>query len=184
MPINFFVEAHKTTSSAVKFGLCDDAPPATNPAYIDENNNAKWIGIVNNTKSIEVSFHPIDYCVDIRRADNQQAKRCDGLLKYGNNIHFIELKDRMDIDTYTTSSGKIVLSWLDKGIEQLKETIEHFIIHHNQADYSFQDCYVCNKQVFRKSTATHIAQFKNDTKVILGGNGLILCPNKTVNFNS
>jgi hypothetical protein len=37
MPINFFVEEAKTTSSYLKFGLCDDPPPAQNPAYIDEN---------------------------------------------------------------------------------------------------------------------------------------------------
>ena len=183
MPIDFFVEAHKTSSSAVKFGLCDDAPPAANPAYIDEINKTEWIGIVNNPKSIGVSFHPIDHCVDLRRANGGQAQRCDGLLKYGNNnIHFIELKDRMDIDTHTTSSGKIVLSWLEKGIEQLKETIKQFIAYNDQTSYSFQDCYVCNKQVFRKFATTHIARFKNDTGAMLGGCGLILCPNKNVNL--
>jgi len=180
---NFFTEAHKTTSNVVNFGLCDDAPPAANPAYISEVNNTEWIGIVNNINSIEVSFYPIDHCVDLRRADNQQSKRCDGMLKYGNNIHFVELKDRQDIATYTTRTGVIIMSWLDKGMEQLKETIMHFIVHHNQADFVFKDCYVCNKQVFRKSAATHIAKFKNDTKAILGGNGLILCLNKTININ-
>lgn len=184
MATDFFSDAQKTTSRAVQFGLCDDAPPATNPAYIDEGNSAQWIGILNNRSATEVSFYPIDRCVDLRRANNEPSKRCDGLLKYGNRIHFVELKDRRDMDTYTTRSGEIRESWLDKGIEQLRETIAHFILHHNKDDYSFQDCYVCNKQVFRRSARTHMVQFKNDTKEILGGRGLILCVNKTIDIQT
>ena len=54
MPIDFFENKCKSTSNKIEFGLCDDPPPAENPAYIDENDVSKWIGIVkNNTNKVK-----------------------------------------------------------------------------------------------------------------------------------
>lgn len=173
MAIDFFADANKTTSNRSDFGLCDDAPPSTNPAYIDEINNTEWIGLVQNKRKIQISFYPVDHCVDIRRANNEQSKRCDGILRHDDNIYFIELKDR------TTSNQK----WIKQGRKQLTETLENFINHHNPNNYSFQDCYICNKQQpFRVSTTNQIAKFKNDTQKILNGSGLILNTNRKIDI--
>ena len=107
-------------------------------------------------------------------------KRCDGILKYDNNIHFVELKNRYDIPTYTNNMGQIVSSWYDKGFEQLIESISQFILHHNKTEYIFGDCYICNKQVFRRSSMVKVANFKNITALILENDGLILRMSNTI----
>lgn len=61
MPINFFDVGCKTKSNKTEFGLCDDPPPA----YIDENNNSKWIAFVSNPENKDVDFYAIDHCINI-----------------------------------------------------------------------------------------------------------------------
>lgn len=183
MAVNFFDSTNMTSSSAKKFGLCDDAPPATNPAYINETDNNKWIGVVNNSSEIEIHFHSVDHSVILLRTDGNMSKRCDGMLCCNTNeIRFVELKDRLDNTTITLSNGKIKLSWYDKGMEQILETIKHFVTHHPKDDFQFKDCYVCNKQVFRKLVNSKAAEFKNQTKLIIDGNGLIINFHKEIDI--
>jgi len=91
MPIDYFSNC-RTNSGKEKFGLCDDQPPLSNPAYIDEDNSTKWIGIVKNSEQKEINFNAIDNCIDIRRADNTMDSRCDGVLSYEDKLIFTELK--------------------------------------------------------------------------------------------
>ncbi len=94
MSINFSEETCQTISNRKLFGLCDDPPPISNPAYIDELNGANWIAVVVNEYLYHVTFTAIDNCIEINRIDGKQAKRCDGVLTYDSTVIFVELKER------------------------------------------------------------------------------------------
>lgn len=157
MSINFFEPLGKTSSTNITFGLCDDAPPATSPAYIDEVDESKWIGHVTNLASIAVDFYAIDHCIDIRRPNGEMESRCDGMLHYDNKLAFVELKDR-------ASQG-----WLAKAREQLAITTNIFKENHDSSTYDKVDAYVCNKQrpLFSTNYKIAIQQFKDNTGLIL-----------------
>lgn len=158
MPINYFSDC-KTESTNKEFGLCDDQPPQSNPAYIDEVNHAKWIGIVKNPLEHKVCFNAIDNCIDIRRNDNSMDSRCDGVLSYENDLIFVELKER--------EGGQ----WLKKGREQLTATINRFKQECDITKFSSVKGYVCNslRPQAHFGQATNIQQFKDDTGFTLVG---------------
>lgn len=157
MPINFFDSACRTFSNSTKFGLCDDPPPATNPAYIDEADITKWIVEVQNNTGIQVEFYAIDHCVVILKPNGQTESRCDGMLHYGKNLTFVELKDR-------NHSG-----WLAKGREQLTKTIETFKNNHDVNMFNLKEGYVCNKQrpLAIRGNSNEFQKFKDDTGLLL-----------------
>lgn len=157
MPIDFFEGKCKTDSSKNKFGLCDDPPPAENSAYINEDDQAKWVATVNNENNKEISFYAIDHCVTILRPNGDRESKCDGILRFDNNLIFVELKDR-------SSKG-----WLTKGREQLTTTIEKFSENYNISSYTKAEAYVCNKQRPMANTGNKelIQRFKDDTGLIL-----------------
>lgn len=157
MPINFFTVGCKTESNENTFGLCDNPPPAVDPAYIDEANSFNWIAEVSNPHNINVDFFAVDHCVEVLRANGQWACRCDGILLYNNKLSFIELKDR-------GSSG-----WISGGRGQLTETVSYFIANHNITAYTAVDARICNKQrpLAVVSSATEIQKFKDDTGLLL-----------------
>jgi hypothetical protein len=159
MPINFFEEACKTSSSLLYFGLCDDPPPATSPAYIKEEEvePKNWIATVFNGAEKEVAFYAIDHCIEILRPNGDLESRCDGLIHFENKLKFVELKDR-------ASSG-----WLKKGREQLTTTINIFSANHSINAYDEVEAYVSNKQkpLANTGNSVQIQQFKDDTTLIL-----------------
>ena len=158
MSIDYFSDC-KTETKKIIFGLCDDQPPQSNPAYIDEGNHIKWIGIVNNPLEKDVCFNAIDNCIDIRRNDNSMDSRCDGVLSYQNNLIFVELKER--------EGGQ----WLKKGREQLTATINRFKQESDITKFSSVKGYVCNslRPQAHFGQATNIQQFKDDTGFTLVG---------------
>jgi len=158
MPIDYFSNC-KTNSNKDKFGLCDDQPPLSNPAYIDENDSTKWIGIVHNPHLKEINFNAIDNCIDIRRDDNKMDSRCDGVLSYDNNLIFTELKER--------EGGQ----WLKKGREQLTATIKRFKQEVDTNRFSSIKGYVCNnlRPQAHSGQAVNIQRFKDDTGYNLYG---------------
>lgn len=171
MPIDFF--AHPCTNGNGKcnthsfpclasstkslFGLCDDPPPAENPAYLDENNPTNWIAEVSNPNSKEIKFKAVDNCVTILRPNNQQESRCDGFLIDGSNVIFVELKNR-------ASSG-----WVSKGRDQLTITIDKFRQNYTTAQYQMTKAYVANKQrpLAVTNISSQVQQFFNDTGLLL-----------------
>lgn len=158
MPINFFKQACKTQSDKTTFGLCDDPPPAKDPAYIDENNPSEWIATINNPTNIRVDFYAIDHCVKILKPNNKdEESRCDGLLHHTNDLTFVELKDR-------ASSG-----WLTKGRGQLTTTIAVFSAHYDITVFNKVEAYVANKQrpLANTSMSNEIQKFKDDTGLTL-----------------
>ena len=158
MKINFSDAGCQTTSSRKKFGLCDDPPPKSSPAYIDELDGAKWIAVVVNDERHEVTFTSIDNCIPITKPDGRRAKRCDGVLMHGSSVIFIELKAR--------ASGS---DWVKEGEKQLRETICHFEQEEETSQYSKKKAYVANSErpKFRASQTRRMEQFFNDTGYIL-----------------
>lgn len=157
MPVDFFNNPQKMISAKPRFGLCDDVAlincPKT-PAYIDESSEEKWTAVVSNTHLETATFYPIDNCIEIRRPNGEMDNRCDGLLKYNNNLIFVELKDRC-------STHK----WIADGLKQLKITINNFKAHHNANAFASISAQLCNKQRPRAVVACNIAvnQFKDET---------------------
>jgi hypothetical protein len=79
----FFAKSkHKQVSASSEFGLCDDPPPAKEPAYINETDKTKWIAIISNSRSQEITFTAIDNCpeYDFRKENGEKDKRCDGVI--------------------------------------------------------------------------------------------------------
>ena len=155
MPIDFFTEACKSISNKKTFGLCDDPPPAITPAYIDENNADKWIGIVDNRNEHTIYFYAIDHCIEILRTDGKMESRCDGLLCCGKRLIFVELKSRR----------KKGSAWLKDGCGQLKTTIDIFKHHVDQSRFTRIDAYVCNnfKPLANQGHSVQIQKFKDET---------------------
>lgn len=163
MPIDFFINSCKTHSNKIEFGLCDDPPPASNPAYIDEDDNSKWIGVVKNNNNKEVEFIAIDACIDIRKPDGNLESRCDGLLSFENNLIFVELKFR--------EGGQ----WLKKGREQLTITVNNFKMNYNILDYNNVHGNVCNslRPLSHSGHAANIQQFFDETNLVLKSDNII-----------
>ena len=163
MPIDFFINSCKTHSNKIEFGLCDDPPPASNPAYIDEDDNSKWIGVVKNNNNKEVEFIAIDACIDIRKPDGNLESRCDGLLSFENNLIFVELKFR--------EGGQ----WLKKGRKQLTITVNNFKMNYNILDYNNVHGNVCNslRPLSHSGHAANIQQFFDETNLVLKSDNII-----------
>lgn len=163
MPIDFFKPSCKTESDSNEFGLCDDPPPITEPAYIDENDSSKWIAIIKNSEQKTVRFYAIDNCVSILKPDGNMESRCDGLLLYSNNLIFVELKSR--------KGGQ----WLKKGRIQLTTIVKIFQSENDITDYDKAEAYVCNnlRPISHIGQASNIQKFKDETGLILKGKNTI-----------
>ena len=154
--IDFFQDKCKTSSSKTTFGLCDDPPPAENPAYIDEANGENWIATVLNTYRLMIDFFAIDNCVDFpNRTDNTQPQRCDGVLIFEDNIAFVELKSRVNRSS----------TWVSKAQDQLTETIQHFNLHPGNSVFENRRAYIANGEhpQARRGQASRIEEFALDT---------------------
>lgn len=155
MKIDFFNAPCKSSSNKKTFGLCDDPPPAKNPAYIDENNGESWIAVVENHYGQEINFMAIDNCITIKRVDNTDAKKCDGMLHFEDTVIFVELKDRK-------GNPK---DWKDEAEEQLKETISFFEKEIEAKNFKNKKAYICNKAVPKENTKSQVRmdKFFNET---------------------
>ena len=69
MIVDFFNSQCQSLTTKKIFGLCDEEENEE-PAYIDEQNGAKWIAVVDNDELKEVHFIAIDYCIKIWRDDD------------------------------------------------------------------------------------------------------------------
>lgn len=157
--MNFLEENCQTFSSKKIFGLCDPPAPSTEPAYIDEENGAEWIGVVVNEYRYDVTFTAIDHCIDVLTSDGMSAKRCDGVLTYNDAAIFVELKDRS-----TGGTG-----WVKEAEQQLLSSIHHFERTPNAAQYREKRAYIANssRPKFRSSQAQRMEKFRNETGYIL-----------------
>ncbi len=155
---DYFKNENKQSTKITEFGLCDDNDKK--PAYINADNKGKWIGIIENNQGLEIAFYPVDNCIVVKRKDDSNARRCEGILSYDNirNIIFVELKDR-----------KLVPSeWIKDADEQIKETMLFFFENHSKNEFEKVRAWICNKQLTNQNYWQQIKQFKKDT------NGMVL----------
>jgi len=159
MKIEFFNNISETSSQKKKFGLCDKQPPVKEPAYIDEKNGSDWIAIVLNDDGKSINFNAIDNCVEIKRADGKDSKRCDGVLSFETTVIFVELKQRI-------SKGN---SWIKDAEEQLRETISNFEKQEEAENFEFKKAYIANSEFpkFRSSQINRMDRFYKETDYIL-----------------
>ena len=159
MSINFFEVGCQTSSSRKVFGLCDDPPPAANPAYIDEADGAKWIAVVENEDLHDVTFTAIDHCIVIVRPDGKPAKKCDGALSFNSTIIFVELKQQ---DTNRKE-------WIKEGEMQLRTTIDYFEREDVAEDFENKQAFIANsdRPKFMETQAGRMNQFIIDTGYVL-----------------
>jgi hypothetical protein len=159
MRINFKAVDCQTSSNKKLFGLCDDPPPATSPAYIDEEDGARWIAVVENEYLYSVIFTAIDNCIEIRRDDGKMDKRCDGVLTYGTNVIFVELKVR----------GALGSAWVKDAEMQLKTTISYFEKTEDAEEYLHKKAYIANSEhpKFKASQTSRMDKFFDDTGYVL-----------------
>lgn len=156
MGIDFFNTQCKSSSNKKIFGLCDDPPPAENPAYIDEDNGENWIAVVENHYEQEINFVAIDNCILIKRENGEPSKRCDGMLYFEDTVIFVELKDRKGTPK----------DWKEDAENQLKETISFFEKQNEAKNFKNKKAYICNKTVPKANTKNQarMDKFFADTK--------------------
>lgn len=165
MSVNFNESNCQTNSSIKTFGLCDDPPPANNPAYIDEANGANWIAVVENESQQQITFTAIDNCIEILKQDGKMKQRCDGMLTYNATVIFVELKDR-------NAQGN---AWVEDAIPQLKSSIETFEDSDMADNFKKKLAYVSNKQhpKFKSTQQRRMDAFYDDTNYVLRIQGRI-----------
>ena len=156
MAIDFFNNQCQQVSSEKIFGLCDEEG-TQKPAYIDVNNQDKWIAEIENEEQKEVYFIAIDNCIEIWRDDDptKMEKRCDSMLGYdGNNLIFVELKDR---------KLRNASDFIKEAALQLVATINHFKKSCNIADYNIKAAYIANKKKIHRSYVERMEEFQQET---------------------
>jgi hypothetical protein len=136
MSINFFEADCRTVTNAQRFGICDDEDiNVKTPAYINTDNESKWIAVVLNNTSQEILFTAIDNCIDIFRENGEMESRCDVMLTCSDSLILVELKNKN-------------ADWLSSGIDQIEATLIRLIENHEAFYYSFKKrkAYVANKR--------------------------------------
>jgi hypothetical protein len=112
------------------FGVCDDKNGEI--AYIDRDDQNKWIAIIKNKRKINLVFTAIDKGV-IKDNEELGRGRCDGMFTSNEHICFIELKNQCK-------------DWKSDAVEQLESTIQFFIANHNITIYRHKKAFACNKK--------------------------------------
>ena len=158
MEIDFLNSQCQSVSNKKRFGLCDEQDNKEH-AYLDEQNGAKWIAVVENEELKKIHFIAIDNCIDIWRDEKKKEmdKRCDGMLWYETSIVFVELKDRV--------SKKNRNAWVKDGEKQLKRTIEYFEKTEQSNRFTEKRAYIANKAhpTFKESQIQRMKSFKEET---------------------
>ena len=156
---NFMDAGCQTHSSRKKFGLCDDPPPAKNPAYIDEANGAKWIAVVINEYDYHCTFTAVDNCIDVRKPSGKPDKRCEGILSYNDTVIFVELKQR----------GALGSDWVKTAAEQIRVTIDHFERTDLAENFTEKKAYIANSEhpKFKESQIDRMEKFVRETGYVL-----------------
>jgi hypothetical protein len=160
MKIDFKVAKCQTYSNKKIFGLCDEPAPAKTPAYIDENDGAKWIAVVENDYCFSVTFTAIDNCIVINSTNGKLDKRCDGVLTFNSNVIFVELKKQR---------AKKNDDWIKDAENQLKSTINHFELSDDAATFKVKEAYIANSEhpKFKHSQTSRMEQFYAATGYVL-----------------
>lgn len=155
--IDFFPVEHCAVSSKRTFGICDTTPQL--PAFLDEEHGENWIAVIDNFYRHEISFIPIDNCIEIRRVDGTMDNRCDGMLYQGSTIVFVELKERR---------GR-ANDWINEGEHQLRVTIGYFEQTPESEQFVTKRACIANrnKPVFTRGQNSRMQKFYIETGYVL-----------------
>lgn len=156
--VDFFDPSHITepVQKAREFGINDGNPHATSDrdkwAYTTTDGDpCKWNAHVTNEKEIELQFVPLDHNIP-------EEHLCDGVLytKGKERVIFIELK-----------SGE--KRWIQKGIEQLKNTLSYLDEDFINSEERVVMAYLCNSSHphFAFSHRKEMQEFRNSERVRL-----------------
>lgn len=113
-----------------RFGLCDDQN--STPAYVNIDDQAKWVATVENPSLRDITFTAIDKCV-IQDGDEPARGRCDGMLTSSDLLYLVELKDQRS-------------HWQHAAIDQLESTIQFLRDAHDLSRFRHKKAYACNKR--------------------------------------
>ena len=106
------------------------------PAYTTIDENMKWNATIVNSDGCMFQFVPIDYNIIIYKNNGvDKEKSCDGMLLVDEKrmIAFIELKDRRHGANASA-------------IEQLANTIRHFLLENVYTDFKIRRAYIANSE--------------------------------------
>ena len=129
--MNFFdADCQEVVPDEALFGICDDQYGLK--AYINTDDQTKWVAIVENNRNKNLIFTAIDKCV-IKDEEEPDRGRCDGMLTSDEHLFFVELKDEAK-------------GWIPAAIKQLESTVKFFIEHHDISVYKHKKAFACNKK--------------------------------------
>ncbi len=128
MKIDFFGQSCNENLNDHRFGIIDPRPAET--SRVDEG---RWLITVENPQRKEIEFVAIDKCFQLRDAAGNEVSLCECLLRYQNNIDFVELKDR---DKH----------WFEGGISQIISTVGIFVNYHDLKQFKRIRAFVGNKR--------------------------------------
>lgn len=146
-------------TQARRFGICDDKP--NERAYVDgnKNNGDKWMAVVQNDNRKKVIFTALDHCIEIRKANGNMEKRCEGVITYDDTIIFIEIKERTG-DAQT---------WVKDADKQLRNSISLITSKINLDRYSIKKASITNRLRTRSKEkhSVRMKKFLEETGYIL-----------------
>ncbi len=158
MSVTFDRNTWPYTSSKESFGLCDKPAPSTAPAYLDENNGADWIAVIDNYYKETAYFTGVDNQIPLRNPSGLMDSRCDGVLSYNDVIIFVELKQRAQLGS----------AWIIEAEKQLRSTIIHFEKSQDAVNYKVKKAYAANSEhpKLRTNQFQRMENFFNETGYI------------------
>lgn len=151
--INFFDNSYCLEGSRlqVEFGVYD---PGNNQPAFTTLERELFQATVLNPNSHPLQFVPIDHNITILRDNGEMGNICDGMIYHDSEfLSFVELKDKM--------SG-----WVREAVGQLRTTIKHFEINHNNSTIKRRYAYAVNSRHprFHCSYKETIQRFRKDTQ--------------------
>lgn len=164
--MNFFDSVYQYIINLDQFGICDNGDRTI--AYTSNSLPSNWIATVKNPSRKYLSFYPIDFRLVFLRPNGDADNICDCMLVVPNKrLLFIELKNSIQDYTEVDSLGNVIkISWMEKGIIQLTQTIDHFKIYHANefGSYKKKHAYISNQARPSYSIDTTIQdKFKKNT---------------------
>lgn len=132
--IDFFNNScNENSLTDEEFGICDNQDGTK--AYSENTNSGNWIAIVKNNTQKEMTFTPIDNCIQIFQSGTRNLESsCDGMLTFENSLYLIELKEQ--------GTG----GWLPTAISQLQNTIRLITENNDISNIRYKKAYACNKK--------------------------------------
>jgi hypothetical protein len=129
MKINFFEQGCSSVTIEARFGVIDPIP-----AELSFDHETRWLATIENPNRYDVTFVAIDNCFGLKDNHGNEISLCDGLMKYLENVDFIELKDKDK-------------RWFEAGVSQILSTARIFVNYHDQKQFRRIRAFVSNRNI-------------------------------------